>query len=89
MGFGAEDSEGIRKSKEGGIRVIIKTVENVNSPAGCIVSGVSFRARREQGGYSITFGELRGQFIPRESAIILSDIVLDQDGKMPRGSKYA
>ncbi|AIQ17054.1 hypothetical protein H70357_10575 [Paenibacillus sp. FSL H7-0357] len=69
--------------------MIIKTVKNVNSPAGCIVSGVSFRAQRERGGYSITFGEFRGQYIPESSAIILSDVVLNEDGKIPRGQKYA
>ncbi|ASA25410.1 hypothetical protein [Paenibacillus donghaensis] len=69
--------------------MIIKTVENISSEVGCIVSGVSFRAQRERGGYSITFGEFRGQFIPAESAIILSDIVLNEDGKIPRNGRYA
>lgn len=89
MGVSAEVGKNIRKSDKGGIRVIIKTVENVNSLAGCIVSGVSFRAKRECGGYSITFGEFKGQYIPESSAIILSNIVLNEDGKMPRGAKYA
>ncbi|MDH6370569.1 hypothetical protein M2444_002349 [Paenibacillus sp. PastF-3] len=69
--------------------MIIKTIKNINSSAGSIVSGVSFRAQRERGGYNITFGEFKGQYIPATSAIILSDIVLDEDGKMPRGSRYA
>ncbi|MEK4062183.1 MULTISPECIES: hypothetical protein [unclassified Paenibacillus] len=69
--------------------MIIKTVKNVNSPAGCIVSGVSFRAQRERSGYSITFGEFKGIYIPESSAIIISDLVLDEDGKIPRGQKYA
>ncbi|MEK4187197.1 MULTISPECIES: hypothetical protein [unclassified Paenibacillus] len=69
--------------------MIIKTVKNINSPVGSIVSGVSFRAQREKNGYSITFGEFKGQYIPASSAIILSDIVHDEDGKMPRGSRYA
>lgn len=69
--------------------MIIKTMKNINSPAGCIVSGVSFRAQHERNGFKITFGEFKGQYIPADSAIILSNIVLDEDGKIPRGQRYA
>lgn len=69
--------------------MIIKTVKNINSAAGSIVSGVSFRAQRERNGYSITSGEFKGIFVPEASAIILSNVVLNDDGKIPRGQKYA
>ncbi|OMF28320.1 hypothetical protein [Paenibacillus sp. FSL H8-0259] len=69
--------------------MIIKTVKNVNSPAGCIVSGVSFRAQRDHNGFKITFGEFKDQYITNDAAIIISDLVLDQGGKIPRGQKYA
>ncbi|WP_379136027.1 hypothetical protein [Paenibacillus sp. sgz500958] len=69
--------------------MIIKTMKNINSPAGCIVSGVSFRANREKNGYKINSGEFKGIFIPETSAIILSDVVLNEDGRIPRGKKYA
>jgi hypothetical protein len=89
VGIGAEDSKYIRKSEKGGIKVIIKTVKNINSPAGCIVSGVSFRAQHEGNGFKVTFGEFKGQYISNDAAIIISDLVLDKDGKIPRGQKYA
>lgn len=69
--------------------MIIKTVKNIYSETGCIVSGVSFRAQRERGGYKINSGEFKGLFIPIDSAIILSDIILTDSGKIPRGQKYA
>lgn len=69
--------------------MIIKTVKNINSGAGCIVSGVSFRAQRERNGYRFTSGELKGIFVPEASAIILSDVVLNEEGRIPRGQKYA
>lgn len=69
--------------------MIIKTVKTIHSPVGCIVSGVSFRAQRENKGYKINSGEFSGQYIPAESAIILSNLVLDEDGRIPRGQRYA
>lgn len=69
--------------------MIIKTIKNINTPVGCIVSGVSFRAQRERMGYKINIGEFKGQFITEDAAIILSDLVLDEDGRIPRGHKYA
>lgn len=69
--------------------MIIKTMKNIYSPAGCIVSGVSFRAQHVKNGYKINSGEFKGQFIAEDAAIILSNIVLDEDGKIPRGQRYA
>lgn len=69
--------------------MIIKTIKNIASPFGTIVSGASFRALREKKGYRINSGEYSGTHVQQSSAIVLSDVVRNEDGSMPRGSKYA
>lgn len=69
--------------------MIVKTIKNIYSPAGCIISGVSLRAQREGEGYKVNNGEFKGQYIPAASAIILSNIVLNDEGRIPRGQRYA
>jgi predicted membrane protein len=69
--------------------VIVKTIRNIDSKMGCVVSGASFRAQREGIGFKVNSGEFKGLFIPSEAAIVLSDIVLDDEGRIPRGKRYA
>ncbi|WP_438498032.1 hypothetical protein [Paenibacillus sp. IHBB 3054] len=68
--------------------MIIKTTQNLISPFGSIVSGASFRANRERDGYRITFGEYNGIYVPGNSATVLSDVQLDENGNRRRGSRY-
>lgn len=68
--------------------MIIKTTENLSSPFGSIVSGASFRARRERDGYCITLGEFTGTYVPDNSAMVLSDVQTEPDGRRRRGSRY-
>lgn len=69
--------------------MIVKTIRNIDSAMGCVVSGASFRAQREGVGFKVNIGEFKGLFIPAEAAIVLSDIVLNDEGRIPRGQRYA
>lgn len=68
--------------------MIIKTTQSLTASTGHIVSGVSFRAKRERDGYLINSGEHSGIFVPGSAAFILSDLQLEPDGRRRRGSRY-
>lgn len=68
--------------------MIIKTTQDLSTSYGRIVSGVSFRAQKERDGFKITLGEFNGIHVPSKSAIILSDVKLDENGNRKRGSRY-
>ncbi|MEK5417047.1 hypothetical protein [Paenibacillus sp. FSL L8-0708] len=69
--------------------MIIKTTDTLTTPRGTIVSGASFRAVRDKVGFRINSGEYSGIGVPESSAIILSNVVLDEDGKIPRNGRFA
>lgn len=68
--------------------MIIKTTQDLSTSYGRIVSGVSFRAQKERDGFKVTLGEYNGIHIPGNSAIILSDVKLDENGNRKRGARY-
>lgn len=68
--------------------MIIKTTINLNPPTGTIVSGVSFRAKRERDGYRINSGEHTGLFVPASAAFVLEDIEYSEDGRKRKSNSY-
>jgi hypothetical protein len=68
--------------------MIIKTTQSLTAATGHIVSGVSFRAKRERDGYRITLGEHSGIFVPGTAAFVLSDQQPDENGNRRRGTRY-
>lgn len=68
--------------------MVIKTTQNIASPSGAIVSGTSFRAKRERDGYRINSGEHSGLFVPNHSAFVIFDFALETDGRSRRGKAY-
>ncbi|WP_341348616.1 hypothetical protein [Paenibacillus sp. FSL H3-0469] len=67
--------------------MIIKTTQSLTAATGHIVSGVSFRAKRERDGYRINLGEHSGIFVPGNAAFILSDLQDEPDGRRRRGTR--